>query len=1070
MDEILNEQKLHLWQKIKKYARLGDTLPQWCRPFADNPDVMHKYLMSRSVEQLKYEIKQEHNMYIERKNQLIAELSGEVAVVLNQYLLDDPIKPRALRENWMVALHAIEHLWSDRLAGQTTDSEAIYAEFLVKATAFWTEFCHNDASLNRDLIGAISVELEAIESKLGDDEPKKKQDSADIQAFYDWWVDGAGQAYHEHDSIAPTEVIESIYGNDKFKGLSDLFKTLKSIGSGDPKFVHQRAALFNCLQGVMDYESGYVVYLKTFSDISLKLVTVFSEPEFPKYLACFAHFFTQGWVNGTRAVYQNPEEIKKISLLINLIMTIITKLKITDLETEQAGLLNFITNLSDVLHSDAFWGSFDADFAQQIESVFAADADISRLLVLNTPEPNLRRYIELIKRSSLDAAVGVTRINHLNAYLKDERCNLVNNPEVVKHVFELGLAGQESGDLKTALPTPHCLLTDVAETHDTFWHFLSKHTPVTENDSREITKLLNTYQGNEAKLAQIVGKLNVLPPNIPLDYINKALETIVGRTNYDTCLRRLETIEPMLTPWSAFMEEQDLVAIDREFRPPKMESIERFNGFLGCFKVMTPEKNKILFENIKDFTSVGNDRLELLATAFSKNPRLKKDELRVMCDLAQKIGRLPVDNASFLFEDFDKLLTTGSAEEQAQLGLSDARFRTFVEVLLNEEVASIDMPACAVKQLWVAWNAPRIKTCNDLKKAIKVVEMAMKLNSSNNDQEWDAHLKELNAPKKHERQRIMQHLEHKLLDLGEEFKERFEMGYKDLAAKVSVVRSTQSLNSFWVTDRYNIVLDPFRSMMKFMREIMHVAQSPYQGEIIDKKSKDTSTTNHLERYFRAQEQRYGNYWSNYWSLTRNEVREAQANGLFKSLKNITKQTVGVGPAAVTNPLPLTKADYYQAALDNIWRAQQGLLTSDREFELNAGYYLNTKGYSRLYDISMQMFAYVARQYLTDPVVVTEEKVRLNTILKEQFSFHVAMLKDRLPHENPLKADIDQILGQKTPNQLGWEETSNELDKLQRAIKQHRGHVPAHLRYLLTQIDLVCELYCPPPEGQAPAHR
>jgi len=85
-------------------------------------------------------------------------------------------------------------------------------------------------------------------------------------------------------------------------------------------------------------------------------------------------------------------------------------------------------------------------------------------------------------------------------------------------------------------------------------------------------------------------------------------------------------------------------------------------------------------------------------------------------------------------------------------------------------------------------------------------------------------------------------------------------------------------------------------------------------------------------------------------------------------------------------------------------AQEAMLTNDEAIEKNnRGWWRrNTVGYSRLYDISTQMFTRVAGDYLSAPAA---KATVLHELLLKQCKFNIEMFERRLPDKNGLKQKI-----------------------------------------------------------------
>ena len=748
----------------------------------------------------------------------------------------------------------------------------------------------------------------------------------------------------------------------------------------------------------------------------------FDTKDYVHYLEGLKHFFTQPELNQKRATEQTPEDIKKISRLFTLTIQIITTQYVHDDKAEPASF-KLITNLGQVIHDPAIWADFDDALVEKIASVFAKDAEITHLLTAYSAKPaDLKRCIELIKHSD----DSIVRIESLCQYLKAEGAHLADFPEAILPVFELMLAGRLSEHPATDLPTPHCLPTQDHRLHAKFWHFLSQRSPVTRNDSHDLVTILHTYQDeDEEHLRSIIEALNALPPHIPLAYINRYLTTSTGEYNIERCLVQLKAIHKAGERWCTFMHNQKWIQSEHEFKHPEYQQLQNVDAMLACFDDMPPERSSVFFETVKPYLSLDVKMIQRLADDFSNGFIADKSALNHVLYAADTIFQLP-DNASqvYMCEQFLAVPARHPDELTNPLG----RFKLFVDTLNSH---AIPMELSAITKLWDAWHANRIQDAQQLSHSIQVIQWAM--NAKTNQRAWDDLFLSIDS-KQVERQAIMQHLEHDLLDLGDAFKTACYDKYQTLSEQLP-----QMTSEYNVKDRLTDIRRSFLSLMKWAREVMVVAAHPFQGQAVVANPAPRNGASHMG-FFQEQRNAYANTW---WV---NSARREQASALFDTLEVV--ETHG-GP---------TKAAYYNSVLGAIWTSQQNMLRQDKVTDRDAYFYkLNTKGYSRLHDISMQMFARVAREFLMDADITIQEKEGLNGMLQAQLVFYINQLEERLPDLNPLKVEIARIrilTGNRTDL---WKHDSIELGLIKTAIEVNREALPKYLQYLLTPIDLATEL-------------
>ena len=556
---------------------------------------------------------------------------------------------------------------------------------------------------------------------------------------------------------------------------------------------------------------------------------------------------------------------------------------------------------------------------------------------------------------------------------------------------------------------------------------------MTRDDSHALITILNAYnayQDNDQKkghIRSIIEALNALPPHIPIAYINRYLISSTGEYNIEHCLVQLKAIQKAGEHWCAFMHDRNWIQSPHEFKHPAPQQLPNVDDMLACFDGVSPERSSIFFETIKPFLSLDVLMIQRLAGAFSNGFIVDKEALNQVLHLADMIFQLPDDVSQvYMREQFLALL----AVSPEQLTDPQGRFRSFVESV-NQQ--AIPMERTAIKKLWEAWSTHRIQDLRQLRHSIQVVQWAQ--HAKGNPQRLDDLFLSMDSNKT-QRQAIMQHLQHDLLDLGGTFKTSCYDKYQTLAEQLPGVGLEYNIKA-----RLADLRRSFLSMMKWAQEVMMVATHPFQVPVAPANPGHRGRLHVHSLFFARQRDDYANTW---WVSS---ARRGQADTLFDNLNTIWR----------ANP---SSADYYHQVLQAIWASQRAMLLQDKICDRDAYFYKsNTKGFSRLHDISMQMFARVARDFLADAVLTIQEKQGLNAILQAQLVFYINELEERLPVLNPLKEEITRIknlMANRAGSDL-WDPDSIELGLLKTAIETNRETLPKHLHYLLLPIDLATEL-------------
>ncbi|MGL5743452.1 MAG: hypothetical protein ACRCXC_13440 [Legionella sp.] len=118
------------------------------------------------MQQLKYEIKKKSEVYLRRKEFLIASLSGDVIDVLHTNFDNTSFNLDGFKEKWLDCRKKVEDLWSVRLAGKNGDSEEVYTAFIEQVAEIWNDFCLQYSDLNQELFLDLAKTLQKNMDKL----------------------------------------------------------------------------------------------------------------------------------------------------------------------------------------------------------------------------------------------------------------------------------------------------------------------------------------------------------------------------------------------------------------------------------------------------------------------------------------------------------------------------------------------------------------------------------------------------------------------------------------------------------------------------------------------------------------------------------------------------------------------------------------------------------------------------------------------------------------------------------------------------------------------------------------
>lgn len=314
----------------------------------------------------------------------------------------------------------------------------------------------------------------------------------------------------------------------------------------------------------------------------------------------------------------------------------------------------------------------------------------------------------------------------------------------------------------------------------------------------------------------------------------------------------------------------------------------------------------------------------------------------------------------------------------------------------------------------------KIITKDALTETIQVINEAKKLQKTNN---WVDYFGDLFCSKHKERKSIMHLLFNNILNLGKSFAEQCYKEYLKLANWIIQVPDLKGLSA---EKRRYALGENHRKIVHFGQELSDIG-----GE------NNLTTHSNAHRYTQLKHnaffnQKHNEYHAEWW---KNSTRKTQAHQLFTNL----------GEVFISDT---PENEYYENTLKRIWESQKEILESD----LNTN--RNTKGYSRLYDITVQMTLQVVKDYIENTNISVQDKGWINTHLREQMDYQIKLLSERLPINQ--YNDLKELLSQFSSNEMKPGTTDLKLfeDKLRQV---NWDNVPSNLQYLVTNINLFIDL-------------
>lgn len=982
-----------------------------------------RFLITRTVVNFSYKLKLEKYMYIERKNYLCAEMTGEVMRVLSSYIDSDIQAHHTLREIWVNTLKKINTLWETRLINRAQDNEEVFNEFIFLVKGAWEELCDKDTNLNKSLIDSIDFNIVCENIIFEDENNEHLAETEVILEFYRWWLEGAQDAYFHGNAIAPSDVINQVFAGKTLKGLDYYFKVFQTIANGEKQYHFQRAMLFSTLKDVMDYQSGFKIYLQTFVYITALMTQKFEHPYYLSYLNLFLHFFQQSFLNAEPALISNSEFIQKTSILFEMLMKIITNSSI-ECDLDEEAYRQFIENFCDIIYTN-YWQELDANFASRFN---LTDVELNRALILNLNKISLENIIESINTSEKfigeieGAACRDAVVNYLSANLKQ----VETMPEVLPVMFKFFLNGQQDVQKIIELPNIDIISEDCYENNLIFWHFISQRSPVEPETVKAFAEYIKNYAAsNPENLQDFLNTLKELPPYISLEYIYENLKDI---SNTLEISYRLELIYQAGHEFCEFLSNKHLISSPKEYIYPIAENLYFYNSFRNIFGDILVKHNIILFNCLNNYTHFNHHTLEAIAHAFHDNPEINQNKLNYMCSLLDELSIFPPEIRDIAFEFLQN--------EPLELTQGNNTFPSFINLLMRNEVFNLYMPVSAIITLWQACREGQINTGQDLLKCIKVIGLAMQLQAKQN---WNKYFStHTNSSETHVRITILQHLQHNLLNIGEDFKNR---AFRERDILYRRIFENNSTANNLRTEKHRL-----KNVLHLLEEIKRIDSHPYSQQEIDAENAYATLTHSLDNTFIYPKiARYRSKWS--ISSTRYE----QCQNLINSINSATE-------------ILRTDVDCYKTILNAVLQIQRNILLTDTiDYRFTTCCHTfsftkdqNTKGYSRLYNLCNEIFYHFIFKYLRHPDILLQDKKWIDDILQEQLIMVTQNLYTALPL-CPLKTALQELRARTENFEEICDRNSTEFIALKEAVQNFERNVPRGKRFWVQELKNVLEL-------------
>jgi hypothetical protein len=624
LEKIIELETEHLNTKIKKHSKRGSTDFDHLK---NGKLDREKYLITRSVERLKDEIKKQNQLYARKKDYLISTLSQIITGLLNVHQAHEDISQ--FKRNWINFIQDLDNAWGQACLEK---EDQMYANFLAKAQLLWGNFrsSYNNTlfiipafpeslsqvsfprfsflsdqpqALDNQKDDLISVEEGATEKE--SEEEKEEQEEEDKKdsllsfpiIIYQKLIKGAQKYYFNEEKEVPAQLKDALYG-EKSKDIEGLFSTL----------MYQSVIVFKKLANLLSedclchFSYGSIKrYIETISDnIDDKFDMFFNQ-------LCFQ---------------KSPEKsviaIQKNSFLLDFFIDFFKKFKF------QAGEIKcFIENVTQAVHDPII--SWNAENAKKIMDLFLNHENITDFLI----KSNNKDIIAHIIHQCCSGQKGDVA-DKLEIYLNKNEEVLKKLPEVREPLLKLAFMQTEDNFF---LPDVNQLNHMPERLQDLLWNFLYEHAPLEEKVYEKFFDLFLKTELNDEGQSFLAGLLR-LPPCIRLEYIHQKISALIPENK-----GILGNLTLSANAFYRYLLHTKKVKIGFPLEPSQDTT-----KLIQLFENMSEAKSHLFFENLHEFNHLDIGTVEEIGFIFNKGEigaQLLRESLAILNEIILKEEKNP---------------------------------------------------------------------------------------------------------------------------------------------------------------------------------------------------------------------------------------------------------------------------------------------------------------------------------------------------------------------------------------------------------------------------------------------
>lgn len=339
-----------------------------------------------------------------------------------------------------------------------------------------------------------------------------------------------------------------------------------------------------------------------------------------------------------------------------------------------------------------------------------------------------------------------------------------------------------------------------------------------------------------------------------------------------------------------------------------------------------------------------------------------------------------------------------------------AHLEIFLATINSSAIDEMYLP-----KLWEAWKLKKIKDEHHLQQTIANITIAKQLATSEN---WGHYFSDFNTNQK-ERIAILQLIRHGIITKNVEFVDSCYKNYQNLLNRFIKIPNLNEVKN--LEERRFALISGYRRVVSVAEEISTICNFISERNAEPQPAPlSNRSANKYHQFFSECQSAYDKTWG------KNSTRKQQASTLFHSLREKARD-ININ------------TNFYSESMKEIWRSQQEILQSDKNTKRNS------KGYSRLYDITVEMMINLATNYLSFSNINHLDKAWLRSFMQEQMQYQIQLLAERLPANNCYTELFSTFARNPVRNSSEYKTFETEISKVT------RDKIPKHLHYLLTNV-------------------